>query len=122
MANEISHTTSLTASKAGVSVAGSATKINDMAGDQMVTIVQIIGTAAEALTLTDVATLGFLRVRNMDPTNYVQIATDASVSTGIFARLLPGQSLLIPTEPTTATYYAKAAVANCNVEIQAVEL
>lgn len=120
MSNEISASVVLTTAKNNVSVAGSGTKNADMAGDQMMSNVQIIGTSAEAIVLNDVSTVGYVLFKNMDATNYIEIALDSGVSTQIFAKLLPGDVMLI--KASTATMYAKANTAACNLWVVATEL
>ena len=119
MAREITASASLTASKGGASVSASAAITNDMAGDQMLTNVQNIGTSAEALVLGDITTIGFLFVKNLDATNYVEV--DSVNTLDEFPqKLLPGEFVLL--KPQTTTIYAKANTAACNVLVQAVEL
>src|SRR4051812_503069 len=121
MSAEISFSAYLSANKNSVAVAsGSLTKTNDMTGDQMFANVQIVGTSAEALAMNDVATLGLLFVRNMDATNFVQLALDSGM-TNKFAKLKPGEFCLVPVDPS-ATIYAKADTAACNLQVVAVEL
>ena len=120
MANEIQVQASLQASKNGVSVQNTGNKTHDMAGDQMLSNVQIIGTSAEALVLGDVSTIGYVFLKNLDSVNFVQIALDSGVSTGIFAKIVAGGIALFPA--ATATMYAKADTANVNLLVQAVEL
>ena len=120
MANEIQVSASLSASKGGVSVNNSASRSATMAGDQMISNVQIIGTAAEALVLGDVSTIGYVFLKNMDATNFVEIALDSGVSTQKFAKLLAGDFAIFPA--STATMYAKADTANVNLVVQAIEV
>lgn len=121
MANEISISAQLSANKSSTQVAsGSQSKSVDMAGDQMIANVQIIGTSAEALSLVDVTVGGYLFVRNMDATNFVQLALDSAVATQIFAKLKPSEFCLFR-PPAGATIYAKADTANCNLQVVAVE-
>src|SRR5687768_2756767 len=119
MANEISATVSLSASKNGAAIAsGQLSAVDDMAGDQMITNVQIVGTAAEALNLGDVSTIGYTVLKNMDSTNYVEISL-ISDGTTPFAKLLAGDIALIPM--STATVYAKANTAPINLLVCSVE-
>lgn len=124
MANEIAVSGQLTVSKGGVSlsqafsIAGGAH--TTMSGDQMISNVQIVGTSAEALSLVDVSTIGYVGIWNMDSTNFVEIALDSAVSTQKFAKLQPKGFALFPA--STATMYAKADTANCNLLVVAIEL
>lgn len=83
-------------------------------------------TSATAITITPVAaaTAVVLILQNTDPTNYVDVAVDASVATP-FARLMPAVSssqpslpCVIPFEPSV-TYYFKAHTATCKVIVEA---
>ena len=120
MANEISASVSLTATKNGVSVGNSASRVATMAGDQMLSNVQIVGAVAEALVLGDVATVGYVLIKNLDATNYVEIALDAPCTAQVFCKVLAGDFALFPAK--TATMYALANLAPCNVLVQAIEL
>ena len=66
MENEISASVSLSVSKGGVSVNNSASRTATMSGDQMLSNVQIIGASAEALVLGDVATVGYVFIKNLE--------------------------------------------------------
>jgi len=120
MANEIAVSVAMSASKGGVAVSNSGSRQATMAGDQMLSNVQIIGTSAEAITFGDVSTIGYVLLKNLDATNFVEIALDSAVSTQKFAKLLALDMMLFPA--STATMYAKADTANVNLLVQAVEL
>lgn len=119
-AGEISLYASISSTKNGATVAGSSTQNADMIGDQMIGNVQIVGTSNEAINLGDVSTLGHLYCKNMDATNYVEIFTDNANAQPV-AKLLAGQAMLIASHPS-ATYYARANTAVCNLHVVAVEL
>lgn len=122
MANELNLKVQLSASKNSASVALEYTKAITMTGNKMFHVVQNVGTAAEALTYGDAgaADVGMMWVRNLDGTNYVEIALDSGVSTQVFAKLLAGQGMLLP--PKTAAIYAKANTAACDVEVITIQL
>lgn len=120
MASEIQVSATLNASKNGASIAGSGSKVIDMSGDQMLSNVQIVGTSAEAILVGDVSTIGYVYLKNMDSTNFVEIALDSGVSTQKFAKLLAGQIALFPA--STATLYAKADTASVNLYVAICEL
>lgn len=121
MANEISVTCSLSASKNGAAISsGQLSDTADMAGDQMLTNVQVVGTTEEAINLGDVSTIGYVAFKNMDPTNYVELALDSLVTAQVFAKLLPGDITILKAK--TATMYAKANTAPVNLLVHAVEL
>lgn len=121
MANEINAACSLTASKGGATVTASGTKTADMAGDQMITNVQAVGTSSETLQLGDVTTLGYLMIKNLDATNYVEVASDTGFGAStIVSKLLAGDIILL--KAPVATLYVKANTAACNIAVTAVEL
>jgi hypothetical protein len=117
MANEISYAVSLVSNKGGVSITGSASKTKDMSGDQMITNVQSVGTSAEAVVLGDISLPGMVLLKNMDSTNYIEIALDSGI-TQVFSKLLAGESSLVH---AVATIYAKANTAACNLLVCATE-
>jgi len=89
------------------------------AGADAVTAPQDVGTAWEALDVGACNPADLILVKNVDETNFVQIAT-ANNGTGIFSKLAPGRGTLVAAEPT-ATYYMKADTAACRVLVVAVE-
>lgn len=120
MANEITASASLSVAKGGATISGSGSKTADMAGDQMLSNVQIVTTSAAALVVGSVVTVGYIWLKNMDATNYIEVALDSAVSTQIFAKLLAGDVTLI--KAATATIYVKANTASCNLAVAVSEL
>lgn len=121
MANEISFSGSLNFSRSGASASISASVSASQVGADFTQQSQVVGTSAEQLAIGgDVGTLGYLMVKNNDPTNFVELALDSAVSTQIFAKLRPGEFCLLP--PATGTLYAKADTAPCSVSVLAIEL
>ena len=120
MAQEIQFAASLAASKNNISIATPAlSKVLDMTGAQMVSDSQNIGASAEALTWGDISGApGVVILFNADATNYVQIAGDSGI-TQFVQRIQPLGFLLLT--PESATVYAKAHTAACNLVKYAVE-
>lgn len=119
MANEISVSANFLASKNGVSVNVAPTKTLDMAGEDMLQGTQEIGTSAEQITFGAITGApGYVVIKNLDDTNFVEIANDASMAEK-YAKLLPGKFILYP--PSSGTVYARADTAACNCLIAAVE-
>src|SRR5689334_11671718 len=113
MANEISISASLAVSKGGMVLTGTGNAQLDMAGEDMIHTTQIIGTSAETLALVDLAgTPGYVMVKNLDATNFVELATDSGM-VNKFAKIRPGKLALF--EPTTGTIYARADTAAVRV-------
>lgn len=119
MANEISASASLSANKNSISVSNSFSRSADMAGSELILSVQSIGTTAEAVALGDVSTIGFLMIKNMDETNFVEIDS-ANTFDKFPQKLLAGDFILL--KPQTTTIYAKANTSACSIVVQAVEL
>lgn len=119
MANEITVTSSIIASKNGATMQAAFNKTLDMAGDQMINNVQIVGTTAETLVVGDVTTIGYTILKNLDATNYVEIDSVAGM-TSFPQKLLPGEFCVL--KPQTANIYAKANTASVNLLVVSVEL
>jgi hypothetical protein len=121
MPNEITFSASLSVSKDGSTVTGNLTDVEDLAGVGKYAAVQNIGTTAELISFPgDLTTEGisFLWFRNMDPTNYIDLARDSGMAQ-TYARLKPGQVALIPPAAGNPTIYARANTAACNLQIVA---
>src|SRR5689334_2174258 len=117
MANEINVTASLNISKGGVTLNHSTTARHDMAGSEMIHRTQVIGTGAEQVTFGDITGApGILKVTNLDPTNFVELALDSGM-TNKFAKIRAGGVVLL--QPSSATLYAQANTASCRILVQA---
>lgn len=119
MANEIQLALSLNVSKNGASAKGDINLVIDMAGDQFINNIQIVGTSNEALAAGDVSTIGWAYVKNLDATNYIEVFLDSG-STQLISKLLPGEATLF--KPGTTSIYARANTAACNAQVLLVEL
>ena len=123
MASEIALGVSLTVTKSGQTISGSASKVLDLAGDEALAQLVSIGFAADqALDLSALNTVGQLLVHNLDATNYVELSYDTggSFTSKKFAKIRPGCACLL--EPSSATIYAQANTAACVVRICATEV
>lgn len=89
------------------------------AGTDYVVESQNIGIVTEVLDTGDVGTIGYVFIKNLDPTNYIEVGINTPV-TQIFARLKPGEFTVFPAQPG-ATYYAKANIAPCDVQLVVLE-
>lgn len=76
--------------------------------------VQIIGTSEEDLAVGDVGTPGFLYVRNLDTTNFVQIGKKVSGAMESSVKLKAGQFAWLPSD--NITWRCKADTAACKLE------
>lgn len=121
MANEITIQASLSVNKSGVAIGGTLAALSiTQVGTNSIGSVQNINTTTEQLTFGDVSTIGYLFVKNLDATNYVEISGTNPVGAEAFAKLLPGEAMLVPTRLTAI--YAKANTAACDCLVVAVEL
>ena len=121
MANEISAICNLTASKGGVSLPGvSKTKQVTMTGTDMYAATASITTTTSTLSFGSITGAPeFTRITNIDPTNFVYLSMQTPASTNPFAKLKPGYSTLVPL--VSATVYALADTATCQLFVEAVE-
>jgi len=118
MANEIQMSASLIVNKDGTSLNGTASKTVDMSGSAKIASTQNIGTTTEALSIGDVTDVGYVYIKNLDSTNYVEVGITSPVSaSNAMITLKPGEFALFPTR--LETIYAKANTAACNVDIVA---
>lgn len=128
MANEITIVAGLSVSKGGAQIAtGTLSKQVTMAGEDMLCQTHLVASGVGngvTLPLGDLASIGQLFVKNLDPTNYVELATDEAMSAGkIFETLQPGEFYLgHPKFVTGATsVYARAHTAACLCVVAACE-
>ena len=123
MANEITLSVNLTAAKNGATVTGTVSQVSTMAGDQMISNVQVIGTASEAIVVGDVTTAGYVFFKNLDATNFVSISVLATaVAATCFAKLLPGDVTIIKAQGVSPTLTAIADTGAVNLQVIAIEL
>jgi hypothetical protein len=120
MANEITVQVGLLVSKNGVTLQQNLSKISDMAGDDMMENVQIVGTSNEAIALNDVTVGGNILFKNTDATNFVELFTDSG-NAQPFAKILAGEVMLLKSHPS-ATYYARANTAAVRLLVMACEI
>jgi hypothetical protein len=121
MANTIRLQSTLTyKNAAGQVVLGGDFQVNQV-GTHFTSEVQDIGTTAEALDVgPDIGTIGFLLIRNLDETNFVEIGSDNAVANNV-AVILAGQA--VPIKPKSGvTLYGKADTATVKVQFLAIEL
>ena len=121
MANEISFSASLALVQTGLSLRGEGSGTATIAGNTGIATVQNIGLTTEAIAMGDVATPGYLFVKNVDPTNTIRIGLATPVTSGdAMITLLPGEFAFIPTRQTTI--YAIAITGACDMQVVLTEL
>jgi hypothetical protein len=110
MANELTLNTSINYTKGGAIVTRTVNNYQvTISGTAVTQGVQSIPTADTTLSI--VAAPGYVYVKNLDATNYVQVGPDA---TNWFIKLLAGQHALFPINGTAL--HAKANTGACNLE------
>ncbi len=114
MANECTMAASISCTKNGGQVSASASLQASVTAETMQGNVQAVGTAAEQIAFGDV-TPKYVFLKNLDTTNYVEIALDSGVSTQIWTKLSALEFTIFPVK--TATMYAKANTAGINLQI-----
>ena len=117
MADEISIVVHLLFSKGGANLDKSENILVSVTGDAFTHAVQEVGTTEEALAQSaDLGTPGYMLVKNLDSTNYVEIGS----TTGVYdIKLKAGEVALY--RHNSATVYAKANTAACKVEYSLIE-
>jgi len=118
MSNELSLSVSLTFNKGGASVSRSEGIQVTVTGDAFSHEVQEVGTAEEELAQgADLGTPGYMFIKNLDATNYVEVGS----TTGVYdIKLKAGEIALY--RHNSATVYAKSNTAACLVEYLLIEL
>lgn len=98
------------------SVSATGSKSVTQVGAAASLVVQVVGTTTEQLVFpADSVTPGYLFLKNLDATNYVEFDLNTPVAGTAFAKLKAGEFLLLPT--TQTTIYGKANTGACNVQI-----
>ena len=104
----LSSTLSYSANKASAKL--SVTSQADQTGSYFESGIASIGTVEETLDKGDVGTIGFVGVRNTDPTNFVQVGS----STGVYSiKLNPGEGFVARWNANSVFIKANTAACNC---------
>jgi hypothetical protein len=117
MADELQVQAVISFSKSNASVRQSGQASVTVTGDAFSHEVQAIGTSEEALAQgADLGTPGYVFIKNMDATNYVEVGS----TTGVYdIKLKAGEIALY--RHNSATIYAKSNTNICNVEFIIIE-
>ena len=119
MANEVTVTATLTVDNGNIQMDKSITKSVTMTGNVVQNGVQEIGTSDEQVTIVaDVGTYGYILVRNLDSSNYIELATTDS-SPQYLVKLKAGEIALFRCGANAL--YGKANTAACDLEYWLVE-
>lgn len=121
MANEVTMSVALSASKNGAIVnPGAKTKLLTMSGSNMLQNTVSVGTSSQLLSLGDISGApSAIMITNLDSTNYVLISGETGFTAVMQIKILAGETILIT--PLAATFYAKSDTAACLIQIVAVE-
>ena len=111
MANEITYSVAFSAIKGGATInSGTLSDTVDMAGVDMATVTQSVGTSNEALGVPgDVSGDAHLVVKNLDSTNYVEIFKDNG-NAHLLSKLNAGEACSLRSIPS-GSLYARANTA-----------
>jgi hypothetical protein len=121
MSNTISISVSASiALSSGGSIAGVGSFTATQAGTNSLGNVQNIGTTTEAIVFGDVTTVGYLFLKNLDATNYVEFDLNTPVAGTAHIKLLAGECAFLPQRQTTI--YGKANTAAVDVLVCIFEL
>ena len=113
MANTANFSATLSALINGAQINLSGSGSITVSGVQLLQDTQNIGTSAEALTFGEISSApAKVFLKNLDTTNYIEIAGDSGI-TQFVQKLSPGDTILL--SPESATMYAKANTAACNL-------
>lgn len=121
MANELTITGGISASKGGAVIAtGTKTKLITMTGNDMFCGTQEVGTSHEALNVpAEIGTIGWLYIYNTDATNFIEVAIGSDM-TNTFAKIPAG--CFISLMPSSSTIRVKADTAAVTVMVAITEL
>ncbi len=121
MANEITYTASLSASKSGATISsGTLSDTVSMTGGDVLATTQNIGTSNEQIDVSSITGDCRIIIKNLDSTNYVEIFKDNGNS-HLLSKLSAGEHCLL-TQVPSASLYARANTAACDVMIWACEV
>jgi hypothetical protein len=116
VANEITISATLRYAKAKASASLATSFTATQVGDKYEAGVQQIGTVEEAVVQGDIGTIGYMAVRNMDATNYVEFA---AVTAQYTVKLMPGEGAVVPWKRNALL--AKANTAAVEIEYLLIE-
>jgi hypothetical protein len=119
MADEITAQVRLTFSKGGISLSRGPNSFNvDVSGSDAIHATQNIDTTAENIAKGDITTPGYMWVKNLDSTNFVEIGYDDTGFKNLI-KLKAGEEALFRLTQTTPQ--AKADTAAVDIEYMIIE-
>lgn len=118
MANELTISASMKFVKGNKSVSNSKSGVQvDIAGNNFLWQTQVIGTSAEAFNLGEIASPGYILIRNCDSTNFMKVRAGSGGADVV--KIKPGKFALF--ELATATPYGIADTAPVEAEFTLIE-
>ena len=118
MANELRIEAQLEYSKSGVKEIKHDSTYIDVSGESYNKSIQVIGTSnAQIGGASDIGTYGYMFLKNLDSTNYIEIADEDD--TNYFCKLKAGEFAMF--RAADADYWARANTASCNLEVTVIE-
>ena len=112
MANELRIEAQLEYSKSGVKQNKHDSAYVDVSGDSFTHVVQEVGTSNELIVIgSDVATWGYVYLKNLDSTNYVEVGLTSSYS----IKLKAGEVAMFR---AAAALYAKAETGSSGSDLE----
>ncbi len=109
MANEISLSVSLTASKGGAAVSINGAKTLDMAGTDMTSETQTFGTTEQPVPLGDVAQGGLVVIKNLSTTESIRFGLTGFTYAAAVWGVGPGETIMVRTNSGSAAIFGIAS-------------
>jgi len=116
MANELRVQFSLEYNKSNTKLSKNISNYVTVSGTRPLLHRQSIGTSEESLAAGDVSTPGFLFIRNLDSSNYVEYSRSSGTPTGSYVNKLKAGEFAFHRVSGTDALYAKANTAAVDVE------
>lgn len=120
MANIINLTGGLTWNGNPSVIQGTVSAVITQSGNGALGNIQTFTTTTSQVSYGSVTTIGYLFIKNLDATNYVEFDLNTPVAGTAFCKLLPGEAMVVPTRQTTV--YGKSNTANVDCLVVAIEL
>ena len=122
MASELEVGFHMRFAKSGAELApGDVTDMVNVSGTECLSHVQLIDKTVETTVYlgADIATPGWIRVQNLDPTNYITLRSISGNASSAFCKLLAGESAMFRMAGTGL--YAIANTDSCRMAVWLVE-
>ena len=120
MANELQVLSGLVLRDGDATTEDSSTVSVSPSAKKAITKTVAVTTTAAALDFTGLTAARYIKLKNLDGTNYVDVGPDNGGTMVGLIRLLSGDTCTLPLKPST-TIKAQANTATCNVQMMAVD-